>query len=531
MTTLHAQPSNTPGHGTPSAAASAAASSSSPAHTTWPTPDVARAVDVLVDAVRQRSSVITADRPADPARATSYAELLARAAEVRGRPLLFPMIATGAGNGPLLELADGSVKWDMIAGIGVHFFGHADPDLIRAAAFASLDSTVKHGNLSSTFDAYAFSETLLAMAKKNSRLRHAYIATGGAMANENALKVCLHQRHIRNLRAVADAGPDAKIETLLAKTNVSPRILAFKDCFMGRSIVMANIGDNHAGREGLPGALPVDYMPFYDPAAAERMGPGPSGKKRFIDMALWHLDQYVHRHPGAHACFIFELVQGEGGFNVGDRDYFLALMEYCKAHTIAVWDDEIQSFGRTERLFAYELFDLGHMVDVFCVGKMTQACATAWTEEFNPKTTILSGTFTGEGVSFRVGTRVLERLRDGDFYGPQGQFARHHALFREHAHALVARHPDWFPITPSVGSTRDALVSGIGGMMRLTPFGGDKDKVSKATRAIFDEGVVLLSCGHGPYHVRMLPPLPAMRPEFWPRIFECIEKGLAKVAG
>jgi hypothetical protein len=42
---------------------------------------------------------------------------------------------------------------------------------------------------------------------------------------------------------------------------------------------------------------------------------------------------------------------------------------------------------------------------------------------------------------------------------------------------------------------------------------------------------VLFWCGHGPYHLRMLPPLGVMKLEDWPRVFACIEKGLAKVAG
>ena len=51
---------------------------------------------------------------------------------------------------------------------------------------------------------------------------------------------------------------------------------------------------------------------------------------------------------------------------------------------IAIWDDEIQTFGRTTSMFAYEALDLGDWVDVFCIGKMTQACATLYTEEFLP---------------------------------------------------------------------------------------------------------------------------------------------------
>jgi len=52
---------------------------------------------------------------------------------------------------------------------------------------------------------------------------------------------------------------------------------------------------------------------------------------------------------------------------------------------------------------------------------MTQACATLFTEEFNPKPGLLSGTFTGAANAFKVGTRIIERLaprlrQDGLFF-------------------------------------------------------------------------------------------------------------------
>lgn len=490
-------------------------------------PAVDAAIRTIVDEARAKSSLLTGARGPIADLKADYDAFMARAAEVRGRPLLYPFIASGLGNGPLVELADGSVKWDMICGIGVHFFGHSHPELIEASLRGSLDDTLKNGNLMSGFEAYQLGETLLAEAKKKSRLRHAYIATGGAMANENALKVCFQKRVLDSMRSLA-ADPNAKPEALLARATPSMRVIAFKDCFMGRSLTMAQIGDNHAGREGLPNGVLVDYMPFWDAAAAERMG----GKKRFIDMAVWHLEQYIHRYPGGHACFIFELCQGEGGFNVGDRDYFKALMDVCKAHGVAVWDDEIQTFGRSpSSMFMYEHFDLGEYVDVFCVGKLTQACVTMWTEEFNPKSGILSGTFTGEGPSFRVGQRVVEMMRDGNLYGPGGHVQRQHDLFRKHAKALIEKHPEWFPACPEVGGGGEKLIGGLGGMMRLTPFAGKKDKVMKACKTCFEEGVIVFYAGHGPHHVRMLPPMPVMKDEYWPRIFECLERGLAKAAG
>lgn len=455
------------------------------------------AIDALVSEVAHHSSKISGVRGARQGLGECYDELMKRAGAVRGRGLMYPYIGSGIGNGALVELADGSVKWDMISGIGVYFFGHSDSDLTAVALRGAMDDTLKQGNLQSTFEPYEFCETLAEEAKKHSRLRHAFATTSGAMANENALKTC-YQKHAP-----------------------ASRVIAFKDCFMGRTVTMSQIGDAAAYRVGIPLTTPVDYMPFFDSVEAQRVG-----KVAYIESAVRKLREYIERYPGQHACFIFELVQGEGGFNVGDRDFFKALMDVCKQHRIAVWDDEIQTFGRLPRMFAYEMFDLGQYVDVLTVGKMTQACATLYTEEYNPGPGLLSGTFLGEGVSFRVGQRVIERLRDGGYYGDNGSIASHFGIFRQQVKELAARHPAWFPKVAEVPD----IVGGAGGMMRFTPFAGTKDQLVKACRTIFDEGVVLFYCGHGPYHLRLLPPLGVMREQDWPDVFACIERGLAKVA-
>ncbi len=462
-------------------------------------PAILGAIETIVDQVRDASAAITDACPPDRALAADYQKLLDRANAVKGRGLLFPYIGSGLGNGPLVQLADGSVKWDMICGIGVHFFGHSHPEMIRAAVLGGLEDTHKHGNLQSGLDAFVFGEKLIELAARSSRLKHAFVTTSGAMANESAIKVC-YQKHAP-----------------------ASRVIAFADCFMGRSVTMSQIGDAASNRQGIPLNTLVDYMPFYSEVEADRVG----GHAALIDRSCKQLENYINRYPGQHACFIFELVQGEGGFNVANREYFKALMEVCRDRGIAIWDDEIQSFGRTEQLFAYEMYDLGEYVDVLCVGKLTQACATLFTEQYNPKPGLLSGTFTGTTPDFTTGLRVLELLDSPHHYGPHGAFAHHHRLFREHAHALMQRRPEWFP--PNA-ETKD-LVGGVGGMMRFTPFAGEKDKVLRACKACLEEGVVLFYCGHGPYHIRLLPPMPVMKDEYWPRIFACIERGLARVAG
>jgi 4-aminobutyrate aminotransferase-like enzyme len=459
-------------------------------------PQVQQSIDAIVARVRAAQAALTGARAADPARKAAFDAAMKRTADVRGRGPIMPYLGTGHGNGPLVELLDGSVKWDMLNGIGVHMFGHGDPRMVAAALRAGLSDLCMQGNLTSNQDSVAFGEFLVGEARKSSRIAHCFVSNSGCMVNEAALKVCMQ------------------------KTGGAPRIIAFQDCFMGRSITMSQIGDTAAYRQGLPLSTLVDYMPFYDPLLGARS----------IEMAVWHLKQYIHRYPGQHACFVMELVQGEGGFNTAPREFFVALMETCKAAGIPVWDDEVQSFGRTESMFAFERLGLGDYVDVVSLGKMSQACACLMTADMNPKPGLLSGTFTASTSAFQVGMEALRTMRDGGYYGPEGRNAKLHAAFRRHAEALVAKRPEWFPeVKDQFGRPGIAKVGGTGGMCRLTPYGGDKDRIMKLLHAMFEDGVMAFYCGHGPYHIRMLPPVGVMQPEQWAPVFEIIERTMSKM--
>lgn len=461
------------------------------------------AVDQIVKEVQSHSASITQVRgPLNAEHRALADEFMKRAGSIRGRDLLYPYIGSGAGNGPFVELIDGSVKIDLITAIGVNFFGHAHPELVRAAAEASCANVVQQGHLLMNTEPCLLSETLLAEARKTSSMAHVFLCNSGVMANENALKICF-QKHAP-----------------------ASRVIAFKDCFMGRTITMSQIGDSAANRVGIPLSTLIDYMPFYDPAAARRMSAGDqSGQTRFIDMCVSHLRQYIERYPGQHACFVFELVQGEGGFNTAPTEFFRELMLVCRSAGIAVWDDEVQSFGRTTRMFAYDAAGVGDLVDIICVGKMTQVCAVLYKSEYNPKPGLLSQTFLASSDALAAGKRVVEMLRDSDLYGDSGRIARHHRAFAEQVRALAAKHPQWFPANPNVVD----IVGGLGGMMRFTPFGGKKEPIMKLCRAMFEEGVIGFYAGHDPYHIRLLPPIPAMEEGLWPTVFQVIEKAMARV--
>lgn len=463
-------------------------------------PTIESAIESIINELREAQAALTEVRPARAELKSTLDDWLARLEAVKGRPAYYPYIGSGLGHGPLVELADGSVKWDLINGIGVHMFGHSDPELVRTTLFAALGDTTMQGNLQFNQDSIEFSEFLIGEASKNSRLAHVFLSNSGAMVNEAALKVCMQKK-------------DGK----------APRIIAFDDCFMGRTIAMSQIGDSPAHRIGLPLNTMVDYMPFYDPTTGDRS----------IEYARRRLQQHLKRYPDQHACFVMELVQGEGGFNLAPREFFIALMELCREHAIPVWIDEVQTFGRTTEMFYYDVLELGEYIDVLTLGKMSQVCACLYTRDMNPKPGLLSGTFIGSTVGLQVGLAMLRRLRDGGYYGASGKIARLQERFCAKMRDLVTRRPAWFPqVHPSRanGPPITEAYGGTGGMMRFTPFGGEKDRIIAACRTLFEEGVIAFYCGHDPYHVRFLPPVGVFEPEHFEPVFDIVERGLEMVA-
>lgn len=76
--------------------------------------------------------------------------------EARGGKLYYPYLGSGMGNGPFMELTDGSVRYDFINGIGVHHFEHSNAKIIEACLDAALEDTVMQGNLQQNESAFTF---------------------------------------------------------------------------------------------------------------------------------------------------------------------------------------------------------------------------------------------------------------------------------------------------------------------------------------------------------------------------------------
>lgn len=449
-------------------------------------PRLAQARALLRAALSEQQEKLAAIRAPDPERGTSYAETLEQFSAQRGGGLFYPYLGSGFGHGVRVELADGSVKYDLIGGIGVHYFGHSHPELAERLLGAALSDTVMQGNLQQNRDSAELVAALLDLATRSGApLAHAFLSTSGAMANENALKLALAHH------APAD------------------RVLAFSGCFAGRTLAMAQITDNPGYRAGLPTALAVDYVPFFDPEDA-------AGS---TERALAALETHLRRHPRRHAAMILELVQGEGGYYPGDRDFFAALARRLREAEVAIWFDEIQTFGRTSQPFAYQHFELDAYADIVTVGKSLQVCATLFRPEYRPPPGLVSQTFTGSTASIAAAAYVVERFRDGDFFGPDGRVMALARAFAAGFEAIRARHPEW--VVPPYG---------LGAMVACTPFAGRAETTRTLLDTLFERGVIAFATGGPLARLRFLPPVAVLTDAEVATVLDVLEASLAAVA-
>lgn len=440
-------------------------------------PRVAEAKKLLLEAVKDHQMNLTGLRPPNPELESSYKETIKEYGEQRGGNLWFPFIGSGLGNGPLVELLDGSVKYDFISGIGVHHLGHSHPELISSSIDAAISDTIMQGHLQQNADQVELVELLV----KESGLDHCFLSTTGSMANENALKIAFHRNAPAN------------------------RILAFEGAFCGRTLTMAQITDKALFREGLPVNLGVDYIPFYD---AEH-------PKESTKLAVDTLKKLIARYPKQYAAMIFELIQGEGGFHPGSPDFFRSLMEILKENDIAVIDDEVQTFGRTSRLFAFQHFGLEDLIDIVTIGKLSQVCATIYRTEYKPRPGLLSQTFTSSTQAIHAAKAIINLMNREHFFGADGKNMQVHQQFVTRFETIHSRHPE--------------LIRGpygIGAMVAFSPLDGDPTRVKEFVDNLYHAGVISFICGRPANRTRFLVPVGAVSEKDIDQVCEILEETL-----
>lgn len=445
---------------------------------------IAQAKKLLESAAAEYRDQICEIRPPNPHLLAEYKSMLDRLAVARGGAPYFPFIGSGLGNGPFVELADGSVKLDFIVGIGVHGMGHSHPAMLASTVDAAMEDTIMQGNLQQNAPSLTMAERLIELGNRHgAQLAHCLLSTSGAMANENSLKIAFHNRF------------------------PASRVICIDNCFAGRSLALAQLTDRPAYRTGLPKTLDVDFIPMFHPADPKGTTAG----------ALSTLKKLLERHPGEYACLWLELVAGEGGYYPGTPEYFEGLCKICHEHKVLIIFDEVQTFMRLSQPYAFQHFGLDKYADIVTIGKITQVCATLYREELKPKGPILSQTFTGATASILAGLAVLNELESKRCFGNDGWNMERASFFKSRMEKLAQQYP-----------TKISGPYGEGMMMAFQAGSGDGEQAKKAIFDLYEAGLMGFVAGSNPTRIRFLPSPAVVTKEHLSLACDIIEEVICK---
>lgn len=425
-------------------------------------PRVAQARELLASALEDAQRQLAGPHGPVADLVEPYSQMLARLAGARGGATYFPYLSSGLGRGPLVELADGSVKFDFISGIGVHGLGHSHPELLDASIDAALEDTIMQGNLQQHPPSLLVCERMLELAnRQGATLGHCLLSTSGAMANENALKIAFHHRQ------------------------PADRLFAIDNCFAGRSIATAQLTDRPQYRQGIPTALAVDYLPMVTTESTPAE----------VEAGLGVMRKTLARYPGQHAAVWLELFAGEGGYYAAAPAYIRGLCAAAREANVLVIFDEVQTFSRLSQPFAYQHFGYDSFADIVTFGKITQLCGTLYRHELKPKGPLLSQTFIAASSSIAAALRVLKVLEGMNCFGAESENMRRHEVFAARMRELAQRHPS---------KVRGPY--GCGMMFAFTPADGSDAQATRMVNMLYEAGLMSFLAGHDPARIRFLPP-------------------------
>ena len=380
---------------------------------------------------------------------------------------------------------------DFVGGIGVLNLGHCNPAVVEAIQQQAARLTHY------AFNAAPHGPYLELMERLCQFVPVSYPLTGmltnsGAEAAENALKVA---RGATGKRA----------------------IVAFDGGFHGRTLATLNLNGKVAPYKQRVGELPgpVYHLPYPSPDTGVSCEQALQAMERLFSVELAVEDV---------AAFIFEPVQGEGGFLALDPAFAQALRRFCDEHGILIIIDEIQSgFGRTGQRFAFPR--LGIEPDLLLLAKSIaggmplgavvgrQAIMGAL-----PKGG-LGGTYSGNPIACAAALASLAQMTDANI-----------ATWGERQEqAIVARHARWKASGRCAALGRLTGTGAMRGLEMVNPDGSPAPtQLAKVLDAARGKGLLLMPSGKARHIIRLLAPL-TIEPEVLEEGLDILEQCLMEL--
>ncbi|MEM9979930.1 MAG: aminotransferase class III-fold pyridoxal phosphate-dependent enzyme, partial [Cyanobacteria bacterium P01_D01_bin.2] len=216
---------------------------------------------------------------------------------------------------------------DFVAGIATCTLGHAHPVMVEAVT--QQIQTLHHvSNLYYIPEQGALAQWLT----ERSCADRVFFCNSGAEANEGAIKLARKYGHT-----------ELGIE--------QPVIITANASFHGRTLATITATGQPKYQKNFAPLVPgFHYVPYNDSGA--------------LESAIATLNADGPRV----AAILLEALQGEGGVNPGQVEYFQRVRQLCDQHKILLILDVVQvGVGRTGKLWGYE--HLGIEPDVFTVAK------------------------------------------------------------------------------------------------------------------------------------------------------------------
>ena len=343
-----------------------------------------------------------------------------------------------SGKGARVKDVEGNEYIDLTSGIGVASLGFCNDAWVEAVK-AQLDKIQHISNLYYTQPAPLLAEKLC----KKTGMKKVFFANSGAEANECAIK---------SSRKYGSSIDEKKTD-----------VVSLIDSFHGRTLQTLT-------------ATGQDDMHKY-------FGPFPDG---FKYVPANDAEAMAAAVDGNTCAVIMELIQGEGGVNVLDKDFVQAVRKICDENGALLIIDEVQTgIGRTGKFFCYEHYGIEPDLVTFAKG--------------------IGGGLPLGGVLFSEKTQdILQPGDHGTTFGANpvicaGALSVVDQMTDELMDEAIKKGDHMREKLSSIEGVKD--VSGIGLMMGFNIDGMEPGDV--AAKAL-EKGVIALTA-HG--KVRLLPPL------------------------
>ena len=239
----------------------------------------------------------------------------------------FPVVFV-SGKGAVLKDSDGKKYIDFVSGIGVNCLGHNHPAVVKALK-RQVKREIHISNYYNSDTGLRFASRLLELTG----FEKVFFGNSGAEANECAIKLARKWGH-------------TFAENSGLKGESKQVIVTLKKSFHGRTVA----------------SLTATGQDKFHPGC---FGPYPEGF-RYIEAGDYQALENII--DDSVCAVLIECVQGEGGVNVIDRDWALALAERARKVNALVMADEVQTgIGRTGVFLASQ--ELGIEPDVVTLAK------------------------------------------------------------------------------------------------------------------------------------------------------------------